>query len=84
MLMDTPDRSAVLAPAPGKGSGGSARAWRMGVPGAKPPKPPFLAEPKAQLFTPPAVRPEMMRRWNSSTMITSGMVTMVPAAIMAA
>ncbi len=41
----------------------------------------ILGEP--QLLTPPAVRPEMMRRWNSSTMITSGTVTIVPAAMIA-
>src|SRR5574340_83367 len=37
-----------------------------------------------QLFTPPAVRPDTIRRWNSSTMITSGTVTRVPAAMIAA
>src|SRR5690606_32660858 len=37
-----------------------------------------------QLLTPPAVRPEMIRRWNSSTMMTSGIVTKVPAAMIAA
>lgn len=35
----------------------------------------------AYCLTPPAVRPEMMRRWNSSTAATSGMVTTTPAAI---
>lgn len=32
-------------------------------------------------FTPPAVRPATIRRWNSSTAITSGIVTTTPAAI---
>ena len=35
-------------------------------------------------FTPPAVRPEMIRRWKINTMITSGIATIVPAAMMAA
>src|SRR5205823_3150481 len=34
-----------------------------------------------QDFTPPAVRPSTIRRWNSSTAMTSGMVTTTPAAI---
>ncbi len=37
-----------------------------------------------QFFTPPAVRPEMMRRWKSRTMMTNGTVTRVPAAMIAA
>jgi hypothetical protein len=32
-------------------------------------------------FTPPAVRPAMIRRWKMSTMMTSGTVTITPAAI---
>ena len=31
-------------------------------------------------FTAPAVRPETIRRWNRSTIITSGIVTMTAAA----
>ncbi len=84
MLMDTPDRSAVLRACARQGVRGQRPRPAYGGPGGEAPETPFPAEPKAQLFTPPAVRPEMMRRWNSNTMITSGMVTMVPAAIMAA
>lgn len=39
---------------------------------------------RRQLLTPPAVRPETMRRWKISTMITSGTVTIVPAAMIVA
>lgn len=35
-------------------------------------------------FTPPAVSPATIRRWNTSTKITSGMVTIAPAAMIAA
>ena len=35
-------------------------------------------------FTPPAVSPETMRRWKTSTITTSGTVTSAPAAIVAA
>lgn len=35
-------------------------------------------------LTPPAVRPEMMRRWKSSTRTTRGITTMVPAAMIEA
>ena len=41
------------------------------------------AEHRPQPFTPPAVRPETICRWKTSTRMTSGMVTMVPAAMMA-
>ena len=36
-----------------------------------------------QPLTPPAVRPATILRWNSSTMMISGTVTTVPAAIVA-
>ncbi|TDO36407.1 hypothetical protein EV643_120139 [Kribbella sp. VKM Ac-2527] len=50
---------------------------------ASPPIPvvPVPIAPEKAHFTPPAVRPATMRRWKSSTAITSGMVTMTPAAI---